>query len=426
MVVHNKTGFFINKALINGLNAEYLKRYEEFLNQSIKKEDKKIHIVYIPVSFDQLIPSLIAGKGDIAADLLTITENRKKRVRFASGDRGTVSELLVTHSKTDTIKNLDDLAGQSIYVIKGSSYVEHLQVLNKELLNKGLEAIKIKEAPENLSSEDIMEMVNAGIVDLTVVDDFRARLWAKVLPGITIREDIIINQGGKIGWAVRLNNPQLQESLNQFALTAKEGSLLGNMLFNRFYKNIRWIKNPGTASESQKFGQFVELFKKYGEKYNFDYLALIAQAYQESGLNQKLKSPSGAIGIMQLLPSTAADRQVNIPDIDQLENNIHAATKYLNFLRTYYFSEPAITPDNQLLLSWAAYNAGPGNVKKMRRLAEQIGLDKNKWFRNVEIAAGRIIGTETVRYVSNIYKYHQTYLLLKAMEKKQRKISPAR
>ena len=412
LVVHSKTGFFVHKGKINGLDAEYLKHYEKFLNKDIKKEAEKIHIVAIPVSFDQLIPALLSGKGDIAAAMITMTPERKKQVNFATGGKMLVNELVVTHKNINNLQSLDDLADKTIYVVKGSSYVEHLQLLSQQLQAKGLKPVTIKQTDQYLTSEDILEMVNAGVIKITVVDDYRANIWAKVLPDIKIRDDLVVNTGGQIGWALRKSNPELQKSLNEVAKTVRKGSLLGNMLFNRFYKQSRWIKNPGIKSEREKFGRFVELFKKYGNQYNIDFYALIAQAYQESGLNQQLKSHRGALGIMQLLPSTAADKNVNINDIHLLENNVHAGAKYLAFLRRQYFSAPEISSLNKTLFSWAAYNAGPGNVRKMRRLAEKMGLDQNVWFRNVEIAAGRIIGTETVRYVSNIYKYYHAYLLL--------------
>ena len=412
LVVQSRTGFFINKGKIQGLQAAYLKNYEKFINKNIKKATNKIHIVYIPVPFNQLIPALMAGKGDIAAAMLTITAIREAQVSFATGGKMRVNELVITHKKGVHLDSLRDLSGKTVLVVKGSSYDEHLHTLNQRLAAQDLPPIKIKQAADYLSSEDILEMVNAGIVEITVVDDYLASLWAKVLPDINVRQDLVINEDGKLGWAVRKNSPVLQTSLNQFAQTVKKGTLLGNLLFNKFYKNTRWIKNPGVASERKKFGRFVDLFKKYGKQYDFDYYALVAQAFQESGLNQKLRSHRGAIGIMQLLPSTAADRHVNIPDIEKLENNIHAGAKYMHFLRSYFFNDPAISPFDQIAFSWAAYNAGPGNVKKMRRLAEKMQLDKNKWFGNVETAAGRIIGTETVRYVSNIAKYYQAYLLL--------------
>jgi membrane-bound lytic murein transglycosylase MltF len=221
------------------------------------------------------------------------------------------------------------------------------------------------------------------------------------------------------GWAVRKNNPELLASLNREAQKIKKGTLLGNMLFNRFYKNTRWIKNPSAQSDQKKLGQFVHLFKKYGALYGFDHYALIAQAYQESRLDNDLKSHRGAVGIMQVLPTTAADRNINIANIYQLENNIHAGTKYLHFLRQRYFSDPDISPLDQMAFTWAAYNAGPARVRKMRHLAWKMGLDQNRWFNNVEVAAGKIVGVETVRYVSNIYKYYVAYQLVEKADKKR-------
>jgi len=417
LVVPGRTDFFIQDGKITGLIVKLLDSYEKELNKGIKKEDQKTRIVYVPVDFDDLIPYLLAGKGDIAAGFLTITDERKKRVAFASGYRLKVNELIVTNRNSDTnISKIEDLAGLNIYVVKGSSYVEHLHQLNAELTKKKFKTINIIEAPAYLTSEDILEMLNAGAIDITVVDDFKANLWAKVLPNIDVRDDLIVNGTGSIGWAIRKNNPELKENIDTFAKKVKKGTLLGNILFNQYYGRDQKLENLNLDEERKKYKKHVDTFKKYGKQYQIDYFKLIAQGYQESTLNHDQVSHRGAVGIMQLLPSTAADKNVAINNINKLENNIHAGAKYMNFLRTRYFSSPDITPENQIFFSWAAYNAGPANVRKMRNLAEKMGLNKNVWFKNVEIAAGRLIGTETVRYVANIYKYYSTYLLLEQKE----------
>ena len=418
LVVSSKTGFFIDKGKIKGLEVEYLTQYEKILNQGIKEESDKIHIVYIPVTFDRLIPDLIAGKGDIAAAPLTITDTRQSKVDFATPGNRFVNELVITNHKTDKLKTLDDLSGRTVYILKGSSYADHLQAINKQMTKKGLKPIKIKPAAEHLTSEDLLEMINSGVMDITVVDDYKAELWAKVLPNIRVRKDLVINSSGLQGWAVRKNNPELLASLNREAQKVKKGTLMGNMLFNRFYKDTRWIKNPADQSEQKKLSQFVHLFKKYGDQYGFDQYALIAQAYQESGLDNKKKSHRGAVGIMQILPSTAADPNINISNVRKLENNIHAGAKYLHFIRQRYFSDPEISPIDQMAFTWAAYNAGPAKVRKMRNLAMKMGLDQNRWFNNVEVAAGKVVGVETVRYVSNIYKYYVAYQLMDKADKK--------
>jgi len=417
LVVPGRTDFYINEGEIDGMMVQMLKHYETFLNKGIKKEANKTRIVYIPVNFDELIPSLVAGKGDIAAALLTLTEQRKQQVDFISSESRPVNELIISRKDSDIQpKQLDDLAGQSIYVLKDSSYIEHLHSLSETLTDKGLKAINIIEAEEYLSSEDILEMLNAGAIDLTVIDDFKANLWAKVLPNIEVQNDLIVNQAGAIGWAIRKDSPQLKEHLSAYAKTISKGTYLGNVLFHQFLGRDQKLSNLQLSEERESYRQFIELFKKYGDEYQINYLKLMAQGYQESGLKQDMKSHRGAVGIMQLLPSTAKDKNVNIADIDQVENNIHAGAKYMNFIRERYYDSPDITPENQIFFSWAAYNAGPANVRKMRKLADEMGLDKNVWFQNVEVAAGRIIGTETVRYVANIYKFYSTYLLMEQQE----------
>ncbi len=413
LVVPSRTDFYIEQGHVRGASVELLNLYEKHLNKDIKKEDQKTRIVYIPVNFDDLIPFLRDGKGDIAVAFLTITEDRKQLVSFASSHSRKINELFITHKDIDsTFKTLDDLAGQTAYVLKNSSFVGHLNELNITLSKKGLKPITIKQSVDYLTSEDILEMLNAGAINLTVSDDYKANLWSKALPNIRIREDLVLNQDGHAGWAIRKNNPKLQASLNEFANTIKKGTLLGNIVFNRHYGRDQKLAALNLKEERSRYSQFIEVFKKYGNEYDIDHFKLIAQAYQESGLKQDMRSHRGAVGVMQVLPTTAADKNVNISEIELLENNIHAGAKYMNFIRTRYFNDPAISSENQIFFSWAAYNAGPANVRKMRNLAEEMGLNKNVWFQNVEVAAGRIIGTETVKYVANIYKYYSVYLLL--------------
>ncbi|MEO2176900.1 MAG: transglycosylase SLT domain-containing protein, partial [bacterium] len=221
-----------------------------------------------------------------------------------------------------------------------------------------------------------------------------------------------VSEDKYVGWAVRKNSPELLQALNAFMPKAKKGTLLGNVLFTKYFENTQWIDNPAERLERDKLMNFLYLFERYGDMYGFDPLALAAQAYQESRLNQKLRSHRGAIGIMQVLPSTARDPNVAIPNIDQVEDNIHAGTKYLRFIRGRYFSDDDIKPLDQRLFSWAAYNAGPANVIRLRNAAAKNGLDPNVWFGNVEVMAARMISREPVRYVANIHKYYTAYRMI--------------
>jgi len=413
LVVYSQTDFFFSSnGTPKGLQIDLLNEYEKHLNIGVKKAANHIRVKYIPTTFERLLPDLREGKGDIIATLLTITPERKKLINFMSAKKFAVQEVLVSHKSVHNINSLDDLSGREIYVLKGSSYVEHLKEVNKIFQEKNIEPIIIHEADPHLSSEDILELINSGVTKLTVVDDYKANLWEQVLPDIRVHKDIVIKKGTHVGWGIRKDNPELQKSLNTFLKKVKMGSYLGNMFFKRYYKNIKWIKNPNTIRERGKFVKFISLFEKFGDQYGFDSLALVAQGFQESQLNQSKRSHRGAMGIMQLLPSTAADKNVGIPDISKAENNIKAGAKYLAFLRDRYFSDPAISRLDQMAFSWAAYNAGPAKVRKMRTKAQNMGLDPNQWFSNVEIAAGKLVGRETVEYVSNIFKYYIAYTLV--------------
>ena len=155
----------------------------------------------------------------------------------------------------------------------------------------------------------------------------------------------------------------------------------------------------------------VALFVKYSRQYNVDYLLMAAQGYQESGLDQSKRSRVGAIGVMQVMPKTARDKVVNIPDIEKLESNIHAGIKYNRWVIDHYYQDPAIPRLDKVLFAFASYNAGPAKVASLRKQAKAAGLNPNKWFNNVELIAAKRIGRETVTYVSNIYKYYLAYQL---------------
>ena len=414
LVVYSKTDFFFTDELHpKGLQADLLQQLDKSLNAGIKQQELKTIINYIPTTFDNLLNDLEVGRGDIAAHLLTITPERKKRVNFATSGALKVNELVVAHKDVLDINKPEDLAGRTVYVLKGSSYEEHLRELNANLNKMGLVPVTIIAADPRLRSEDIMELVNAGAVKLTIIDDYKAKLWSRVLPDIQVLENVIIKADTTVGWAVRKNNPKLLESLMALTKTVKKGSLIGNMFFKSYYHSTKWIDNPLSDEKRAKLLDLIDLFKKYAGKYSFDYLALAAQAYQESQLDHSRISPAGALGIMQLLPSTAADPNINIADIKELENNIHAGVKYMDYIRNRYYSDPEIAEEDKLAFSWASYNAGPANVRRMRQLAAEMGLNSNIWFNNVEMAAGKIVGRETVQYVSNIFKYYIAYNLIR-------------
>lgn len=426
LVTYSRMDFFFDDGKIHGVQAGLFREFEKQLNIGIDDPTKRTRVLFLPVTFDQLIPSLAAGLGDIAAAFLTNTPKRALQVDFATVDLVPIEEIVVSHSSAGKIRQLSDLAGKTIYVLRNSSYKEHLEILNEILINRDLRPIKIVEADASLLSEDILELVNAGILPITVVDQYRAELWAKIMPNLILHKDIHVRKATSVGWAIRKNSPLLKAELKQLIEKQGKGKLLGNLLIGEYVSNPRWIKNPSSKSARDRLKKYLPLFRKYGEKYDIDELAIAAQAYQESGLEHASESPRGAVGIMQVMPDTAIDKNVNIADIDQLEQNIHAGSKYLAFLRDHYFSNPILSEPNRQAFIWASYNAGPAKVKDMRELAFEMGLDPDIWFRNVELAAGRLVGRETVDYVANTQKYYIAYQLADDLQaRKQHAIKTA-
>ena len=409
LITPSRTDFFLDGARPRGMFVEILEPYRKSLNKGLKRRDLQVVIKYVIVPFNDLMPALIEGRGDVAVANLTITPEREAKVAFVRGKENNVDELLVMHKDVADIDSLDDLAGRTVQVLAGSTYATHLRALSERLVASGAAPVDVVEADPHLVTEDLLELVNAGVIEVTVADDYRAKLWAKVLPDIVVRENVKVNVGGTLGWAVRKDNPQLLKSLQAVAAKLRAGSLIGNTLIKRYYGSTKWIKDPTSKKERQKLERLIVLFKRYADKYGFDWLALAAQGYQESALDHRVKSRAGAVGVMQLLPSTAKDKNVGIADISSVENNIHAGAKYLAFVRERYFSDPALSEEDRLAFSWAAYNAGPRKVKRMREKSAKLGLDPNRWFGNVEHGALAVVGQETVRYVRNIYKYYVTY-----------------
>jgi membrane-bound lytic murein transglycosylase MltF len=414
MVVYSKTFYFLDQGHQRGLSYDLLKEFEKYVNNKMKTGTLKIEVVFIPVTRDEIIPGLVKGLADIAVANLTITSQRQKQMAFSAPLLTDVKELVVTGPVAPTLVSVDDLAGKEIHVRKSSSYYESLVQLNTVFKKAGKQPIKLVPADEMFQDEDLLEMVNAGLIPMIVVDSHKAQFWEQIFDDIKVHPDIAVRTGGEIAWAFRKNSPKFEAVVNEFVKGHKKGTLLGNMLFKRYLRDNKYVKNSASEQELKKFRAMVQYFKTYADRYDFDYLMIGAQAYQESGLDNSRRSPAGAIGVMQVLPSTAADPNVGIPDIQKLENNIHAGTKYLRFVVDRYFQDPSIDRVNRMLFAFAAYNAGPARISDLQKKAAEMGLNPKIWFHNVEMAAAKEIGRETVQYVANIYKYYIVYRTLAA------------
>ncbi|VAW48495.1 Transglycosylase, Slt family [hydrothermal vent metagenome] len=405
LVSYNGTNFFHTIKGMRGLEHDLIKSYEKYLNRGPRKKEYKTHIVFLTRPFNQLFDELLAGRGDLIASGLTVTAERKYIFDFTDPYIKNVQEILVSHQNSPIITRLEDLSNRQIIVVANSSYIIHIEQMNQALGRLGLPGIEIIQADPILEGEDLLEMVNAGLFEYTVIDDHIATIYQHTYSNLKLQKDIIFHHGGEIAWALNKNLPNLKRSLNNFINTyAKPGKFLGNSIFQKYYKNPFWIKTPLSLTALDEIPCLQYYFKKYAEFYEFDWFLIASLAYQESRFQHHLTSKANAKGIMQIKRSTARSKVVNIPSIGNLEDNIHAGVKYLAFLRDHYFDKPEYSKEDQINFSLAAYNAGPGRIRKLQREAEAQGLDPNKWFYHVEKLARQDIGHETVDYVTQIQK----------------------
>jgi membrane-bound lytic murein transglycosylase MltF len=418
-VVFNRTHYFIDRGVQRGIAYESLQLFEEQLNKRLKTGLLKVHVAFIPLARDQLFTSLVEGKVDVVAAGLTITPEREKLVDFSNPTRTGISEIVVTSSTAPPVPTADDLSGRTVFVRRTSSYYESILRLNAEFEKRGKAPVALEEAPEALEDDDLLEMVNAGLVDTIVVDDYVAKFWEQVFPNIRL-QGAAVRTGGSLAVAVRKGNPRLRQAANIWIKEYGSRTAFSNVMDRRYLGSTAYVKRANDEAERKKFEAIVNLFRKYGERYELDYLLMAAQGYQESRLDHGARSQVGAIGVMQVMPATG--KELDVGDITQLEPNIHAGVKYIRFMMDRYYKDDAMDQLNKGLMTFASYNAGPGRVRQLRREAEKRGLNPNVWFGNVERIASERIGRETVQYVANIYKYYVAYRLAMAQIEQRRRL----
>jgi membrane-bound lytic murein transglycosylase MltF len=419
LVASSKTQYYVVKGIQRGTSYEVMKAFEDWVNRKYPQKTKNLrfHVVFIPVSGNQLLARLNAGRGDLAVGAITITPERAKVVDFSQPMVTDVKEIAVTGPNSPQLQSLDDLSGQEVFVRKSSSYWEHLEDLNQKFQSEHKPPAKLRAAPEDLEDEDLLEMLNSGLVSVTITNAYLPRLWANIYKNIKPHPDVLLDSSGQIAWGMRKNSPQLMKVVNEFVATHKVGTAFGNSVIQRYVSSDRMLKTAVAPADLKNFQQTAALFQKYGSQYNLDYLLVMAQGFQESSLDQNAKSNVGAIGIMQLMPATG--EQMKVGDVHQEEANIHAGAKYIRFMVDKYFANEPMTDTNKVLFAFASYNAGPGRIHSLRQEATKEGLDPNVWINNVELVVAARIGMETVTYVSNIYKYYIAYKLVAEREQER-------
>jgi membrane-bound lytic murein transglycosylase MltF len=417
-VTYSRTFYFVDRGVQRGVAHEYGLLVEERLNKHFKTRTKnRVHVFFVPLPRDMLLSALLDGRVDLVAAQITVRPELEALVDFTSPTRNYVRQILVTGPGAPPIASVDDLSGKLVFAREHSSQYQSLEELSKKLEAAGKPPVEIHAAPLNLEDDDLLEMVNAGLIPAAIIDDYLAKFWKTVLPNITVHENVAVRTAGKLAIAVRKGSPQLTAALNRFMGKYGLGTAFGNQVERKYLVETRYAENATSEAGRKRFEAIVELFRKYSDRYDMDFLLMAAQGYQESQLNQNARSHVGAIGVMQVMPATG--RELRVGDIKQTEPNIHAGVKYMRQTLDANFKDEPMDNLNKALFTFASYNAGPGRVRQLRRLAEKRGLDPNVWFGNVEQIASERIGRETVTYVSNIYKYYLAYKLV--VEERERK-----
>lgn len=412
LVPYSRTLYFVDKGHERGITAELVRDFERYLNTKYAKQlGKRPLTVYLVVTTrDKLLTGVAEGLGDIAAGNLTATDERRAIVDFlAPTDRKPVQELIVTGPASPQAATLDDLSGKTIHVRKATSYYESVLAFNERMKKAGKAPAKIVELPVALEDEDVLEMLNAGLLEFAVVDDWKAKMWVQVLPKIHVREDLVLRAEGYTGWAIRKGSPRLTEVATDFYVNEVKKKGVHDKRQTAYHKRIRQIHNNTAGAEYKRFEETLKMFEKYGAKYGFDPLMLAAQGYQESRLNQEARSHVGAIGVMQIMPETG--KGLGVGSIHEVEPNIHGGAKYMDQLMTRHFPDAKFSEEARPLFAFASYNAGPGRIAQLRKEAAKRGFDPDKWFNNVELVVAEKVGMETTTYVRNIYKYYASYRL---------------
>jgi membrane-bound lytic murein transglycosylase MltF len=417
-VAPNKLGFYFDGSKIHGALYEFCREFERFLNHKLRTGNLAIHLAFIPLSRDSLAPKLADGYGDLVATLL-VTSNQPQHVVDFTDPLYDDARAVIVSGPGERLSRLEDLSGREVYYFSNTTPFENLRRLSEDLQRGGKSPIQLTPAAPDLQMEDLLEMVNAGLVPMTIAEDKVAQYWARVMPDLKIHSQLVV-AASPLAWVVQQNTPQLKSVVNEFIEGHKIGTAYGNTVAARYLSHFKWARHATSGEDLAHFEEMVRLFHTYGDKYDFPYLLLAAQGYQESGLKSGLRSKAGAVGVMQIKPSTAAADPIDINGIEKTDRNIEAGAKYLRYMLSHYYAGEKMDQITMGLFALASYNAGPNKIARLRGMAAAEGYDPNRWFNNVEFIAAREIGAETPNYVGNIYKYYLAYKMTTEQDARRR------
>ncbi|TWI53452.1 membrane-bound lytic murein transglycosylase MltF [Pseudomonas duriflava] len=396
------SGEFNGEAI--GTEYRRLEAFERYLNKSLPK-GRPLKVVFIPKPKSELLPALLKGEGDLVAPGELLAGPLDKHLVRSDSVIENVPLVVVGKKGHRRLGRLEQLSGRQVVLPVGSAAEAPLRELNQQLIKRKLKPIKLESVDPSLAVEDVLEMVNAGIFPLAVVEQPIAERWAKILPKLRVERRLVVAKQQDMTWVVRRGSPNLRTSLNHFLADYRLPS--SDAAFQQAYQRMHKVRNPLGKDDHERLVEVRPVLQRYASTYDLDWLTLAAMAYKESGLDGTAKGSGGATGLMQITPSAA--RSVGVKNIRTVDGNVQAAARYMAKLRKNFFSSRLIDERERRAFVLAAYNMGPERVQRLRAKAKKQGLDPNKWFFQVERIAAEEIGMGVVSYVSSVNKYYLAY-----------------
>ena len=378
--------------------------------------DNKLYLDVVVADGQDMIDMLLAGEGDLVASSQAKLESRRARGVEFTRSYNVVDEVLIGRKGLE-ITAIDQLSGHTIMVEHGSSYLKRLKALQKD----GADFKLLLPADLEIEDEtDIMRLVAEGLVDFTVVDDHLAARELLDQPDLVAYFPIASSVGH--GWAVRKDNEELLNKLNLYIKKHYRG-LFFNVTWQKYFDSERgrYLGRDPMLDVGQ-LSPYDVYVKPTAKANDFDWRMIVAQMYQESRFNPNAKSHVGAMGLMQVLPRTAS--QYDVENLLDPESSIKVGVEYLGWVRERFPKQ--VEPAERTFFALAGYNAGHGHVNDARRLAAQKGWDRNRWFGHVEQAMlllsqrkysrkaryGYVRGKEPVEYVRQIQRRYLGYVTM--------------
>jgi membrane-bound lytic murein transglycosylase F len=418
---NNSSNYFIVNGQEYGFQLELARAFAEELGVRLE--------VVVPTGRADLIPALVAGQGDLIAAGMTITTTRSEQVFFTPPVQ-IVQRVVATHPKTvKPLRSVDDLPSFVLHVNHGSTSFQ----MTREI-ERGLgQHLNVQEVGDEMEMEEMLRKVSSGEFEATIADQHLVLLEAGT--GSDVVSRLSIGDPVPTAWAVRRDSPQLHNLATRFVEKSRRNGLV-RILYDRYFqpraRMARAAKDFKMRADFKgKISPFDDTLRALGRAHRIDWRLLAALVHRESRFDPSAKSPFGAYGLMQVLPSTAKSidnltgttEEIARRLIEDPKLNLRAGTRYLRWLLDR-FAEEGIAETERIRFALASYNVGLGHVRDARLLAEQTGRDKNQWFGHVEEALrlksnrkwhektrlGFCRAEEPIRYVREIQEQYELYV----------------